>query len=142
MFFFLGEQKAGVSKFIESYLSWKLPLSRYGLRPDHPFVEDYASCQMAILPDGFFDMADRDLIRFRRSAGGWCFSENGVVLDDGTHVDADLVFLATGFEGKDKLRSVLPEPFRGLVVNKSSMMPLYRYPHVNQPITRQTHQHN
>uniref|UniRef100_A0A0D9Z301 Flavin-containing monooxygenase n=1 Tax=Oryza glumipatula TaxID=40148 RepID=A0A0D9Z301_9ORYZ len=119
-------QKAGVSKFIESYLSWKLPLSRYGLRPDHPFVEDYASCQMAILPDGFFDMADRDLIRFRRSAGGWCFSENGVVLDDGTHVDADLVFLATGFEGKDKLRSVLPEPFRGLVVNKSSMMPLYR----------------
>ncbi|KAF0891301.1 hypothetical protein E2562_009476 [Oryza meyeriana var. granulata] len=118
--------KAGVSKFIESYLSWKLPLSKYGLRPEHPFVEDYASCQMAILPDGFFEMADRDMIRFRRSAGGWCFSENGVVLDDGTEVEADLVFLATGFEGKDKLRSVLPEPFRGLIINKSSMMPLYR----------------
>uniref|UniRef100_A0A0D9VQB6 Flavin-containing monooxygenase n=1 Tax=Leersia perrieri TaxID=77586 RepID=A0A0D9VQB6_9ORYZ len=118
--------KAGVSKFIESYLSWKLPLSKYGLRPDHPFVEDYASCQMAILPDGFFEMADRDLIRFKRSTGGWCFSENGVVLDDGTEIEADLVFLATGFEGKDKLRSVLPEPFRGLIINKSSMMPLYR----------------
>lgn len=121
-----GEQRAGVSKFIESYLSWKLPLGKYGLKPEHPFVEDYASCQMAILPDGFFEMADRDLIRFRR-ASGWCFSENGIVLEDGTEVEADLVFLATGFEGKDKLRAVLPEPFRGLAVNKSSMMPLYRY---------------
>ncbi|CAL4937897.1 unnamed protein product [Urochloa decumbens] len=117
--------RAGVSKFIESYLSWKLPLAKYGLRPDHPFVEDYASCQMAILPDGFFDMADRDMIRFKR-ASTWCFSENGVVLEDGTEVQADLVFLATGFEGKDKLRAVLPKPFRDLVVDKSGMMPLYR----------------
>jgi dimethylaniline monooxygenase (N-oxide forming) len=121
-------QRAGVSKFIESYLAWKLPLDKYGLRPDHPFVEDYASCQMAILPDGFFDMADRDMIRFKRAGpGGWCFSRNGVLLDDGTEVEADLVFLATGFEGKDKVRAVLPEPFRGLVVDRSGMMPLYRY---------------
>ncbi|KAK3148198.1 hypothetical protein QOZ80_3BG0291970 [Eleusine coracana subsp. coracana] len=117
--------RSGVSKFIESYLAWKLPLDKYGLRPDHPFVEDYASCQMAILPDGFFDMADQDMIRFKR-ASGWCFSEKGVVLDDGTEVEADLVFLATGFEGKDKLRAVLPDPFRGLVQDKSGMMPLYR----------------
>uniref|UniRef100_M8C0V0 Flavin-containing monooxygenase n=1 Tax=Aegilops tauschii TaxID=37682 RepID=M8C0V0_AEGTA len=118
--------RAGVSKFIESYLSWKLPLGKYGLTPDHPFVEDYASCQMAILPEGFFDMADRGLVRFQRASAGWCFSENGVVLDDGTKVEADLVFLATGFEGKDKPGEVLPKPFRDLVVGKSSMMPLYR----------------
>ncbi|VAH87010.1 unnamed protein product [Triticum turgidum subsp. durum] len=118
--------RAGVSKFIESYLSWKLPLGKYGLTPDHPFVEDYASCQMAILPEGFFDMADRGLVCFKRTSAGWCFSQNGVVLDDGTKVEADLVFLATGFEGKDKLREVLPKPFRDLVVGKSSMMPLYR----------------
>ncbi|XP_051184034.1 probable flavin-containing monooxygenase 1 [Lolium perenne] len=118
--------RTAVSKFIESYLSWKLPLGKYGLTPDHPFVEDYASCQMAILPDGFFDMADRGLVRFQRASGGWSFCEDGVVLADGTKVEADLVFLATGFEGKDKLRAVLPDPFRSLVVNKSSMMPLYR----------------
>uniref|UniRef100_A0A453IXZ4 Flavin-containing monooxygenase n=1 Tax=Aegilops tauschii subsp. strangulata TaxID=200361 RepID=A0A453IXZ4_AEGTS len=118
--------RAGVSKFIESYLSWKLPLGKYGLTPDHPFVEDYASCQMAILPEAFFEMADRGLVRFQRASAGWCFSENGVVLNDGTKVEADLVFLATGFEGKDKLREVLPKPFRDLVVGKSSMMPLYR----------------
>ncbi|KAM0864667.1 hypothetical protein ACQ4PT_043768 [Festuca glaucescens] len=122
----LSPLRAAVSKFIESYLSWKLPLGKYGLTPDHPFVEDYASCQMAILPDGFFDMADRGLVRFQRASGGWSFCEDGVVLADGTKVEADLVFLATGFEGKDKLRAVLPDPFRSLVVNKSSMMPLYR----------------
>ncbi|OEL14681.1 hypothetical protein BAE44_0024300 [Dichanthelium oligosanthes] len=54
-------RRAGVSKFIESYLTWKLSLNKYGLKPAHPFVEGYASCQMAILPDGFFEMADRDL---------------------------------------------------------------------------------
>uniref|UniRef100_A0A453IY19 Flavin-containing monooxygenase n=2 Tax=Aegilops tauschii TaxID=37682 RepID=A0A453IY19_AEGTS len=117
--------RAGVSKFIESYLSWKLPLGKYGLTPDHPFVEDYASCQLAFLPEGFFDMADRGLVRFKRAPDGWWLSENGVVLEDGTEVEADLVFLATGFEGTDKLREVLPKPFRGLLVNKSSMIPLY-----------------
>ncbi|CAO2150683.1 unnamed protein product [Urochloa humidicola] len=118
--------KAGVSKFIESYLTWKLPLSKYGIKPPHPFVESYSSCQMAILPDGFFEMADRGLIRFKRVSSSWCFSENGVILEDGTQVEADIVFLATGFNGNDKLRTVLPEPFRGLVVNKSGMIPLYR----------------
>ncbi|CAO2148740.1 unnamed protein product [Urochloa humidicola] len=118
--------KAGVSKFIESYLTWKLPLSKYGIKPPHPFLESYASCQMAILPDGFFEMADRGLIRFKRVSAGWCFSENGVILEDGTEVEADVVFLATGFDGTDKLRTVLPEPFCDLIVNKSGMIPLYR----------------
>nr|CAD1838047.1 unnamed protein product [Ananas comosus var. bracteatus] len=104
----------GVSKFIESYLTWKLPLEKYGLKPDHPFDEDYASCQMAILPENFFAEADRGLIRFEKSSR-WCFWEKGVVLDDGTKLEADIVFLATGFDGKKKLRSVLPEPFRGLI---------------------------
>ncbi|KAI3913042.1 hypothetical protein MKX01_028769 [Papaver californicum] len=40
--------RKGGSKFIESYLEWKLPLQKYGLKPSHPFEEDYTSCQMAI----------------------------------------------------------------------------------------------
>ncbi|KAH0969715.1 hypothetical protein GBA52_028311 [Prunus armeniaca] len=31
--------RMAISKFIESYLVWKLPLVKYGLKPDHPFVE-------------------------------------------------------------------------------------------------------
>lgn len=115
-----------MSKFIESYLTWKLPLDKYGLKPDHPFVEDYASCQMAILPENFFAEADEGRIMFKRSSQ-WRFWEGGVVLDDDTKLEADVVLLATGFDGKQKLRSVLPEPYRGLIVDSSGVMPLYRY---------------
>lgn len=117
-----------VSKFIESYLTWKLPLRKYGLKPDHPFLEDYASCQMAILPDTFFDEADRGMIRFERPASpDWCFWEGGVLLDDGsTKLEADLVLLATGYDGKAKLKLVLPEPYRGLIDDPSGVLPLYR----------------
>lgn len=121
----LTPMRRGVSKFIESYLAWKLPLEKYGLKPDHPFEEDYASCQMAILPDNFFTEADQGRISFARSSKWW-FYEKGVVLDDGTKLEADLVFLATGFNGKKKLRSVLPEPFCGLIEDASGIMPLYR----------------
>ncbi|KAK1302574.1 putative flavin-containing monooxygenase 1 [Acorus calamus] len=117
--------RSGVSKFIESYLSWKLPLDKYGLRPEHPFVEDYASCQMAILPDNFFKEADKGMIKFKKSSNWW-FYENGIELEDHTRLEADVVLLATGFEGKKKLRSVLPEPFCGLVEDSSGLMPLYR----------------
>lgn len=127
-------QKKGVSKFIESYLAWKLPLDKYGLRPDHPFDEDYASCQMAILPNSFFAEADQGRIRFKRSAKWW-FWERGVELDDGTKLEADVVFLATGFDGKKKMKTVLPDPFFGLIEDKSGVMPLYRYIHAHLLIT-------
>ncbi|XP_042472377.1 probable flavin-containing monooxygenase 1 [Zingiber officinale] len=125
----LSPLRKGVSKFIESYLAWKLPLDKYGLRPDHPFLEDYASCQMAILPENFFAEADRGLIRFKR-ANQLCFWEGGVTLEsdgnDCTKLEADVVLLATGYDGKTKLTSVLPGPYRGLVVDSSGVMPLYR----------------
>lgn len=120
-----GKQRKAVSKFIESYLTWKLPLKKYGLVPDHPFEEDYASCQMAILPGSFFPQADQGRIRFKKSSK-WRFWEGGIELDDGTKLEADVVILATGFDGKLKLKSILPEPYRDLIENKSGIMPLYR----------------
>ncbi|CAN6539570.1 unnamed protein product [Malus baccata var. baccata] len=114
-----------VSKFIESYLEWKLPLVKYGLKPDHPFLEDYASCQMAILPENFFAEADKGKILFKRSSKWWFWS-GGIEFEDNTKLQADVVLLATGYEGKQKLQSILPEPFRSLMVDTSGIMPLYR----------------
>ncbi|XP_059633246.1 probable flavin-containing monooxygenase 1 isoform X2 [Cornus florida] len=114
-----------MSKIIESYLVWKLPLEKYGLKPDHPFEEDYASCQMAILPENFFDEADKGNIAFKR-ASKWWFWEGGVEFEDNTRLEADVVVLATGYDGKKKLKSILPEPFRSLIEFPSGMMPLYR----------------
>ncbi|KAK6941249.1 Flavin monooxygenase-like [Dillenia turbinata] len=117
--------KYAVSKFVESYLTWKLPLDKYGLRPEHPFLEDYASCQMAILPENFFEEADKGTIRFKR-AFKWWFWDGGIEFEDNTKLEADIVFLSTGFDGKKKLKTILPEPFRSLLEYPSGLMPLYR----------------
>ncbi|KAL7592209.1 hypothetical protein Lser_V15G32787 [Lactuca serriola] len=117
--------RKAASKIIESYILWKLPLVKYGLKPDHPFEEDYASCQMAILPESFFHEADKGKINFKR-ASNWWFWEGGIEFEDNTKLEADVVLLATGYDGKKKLRDVLPEPFRSFLEFPSGMMPLYR----------------
>lgn len=117
--------RRGISKFIESYLLWKLPLEKYGLKPEHPFVEDYASCQMAIMPENFFSEAEKGQIVFKK-ASKWWFWNGGIELEDNTKLNADVVVLATGFDGKKKLKTILPEPFSSLLEYPSGIMPLYR----------------
>jgi len=41
---------------MEYYLLWKLPLEKYGLILEHPFEEDYASFQMAIMPENLSEV--------------------------------------------------------------------------------------
>ncbi|XP_033135165.1 probable flavin-containing monooxygenase 1 [Brassica rapa] len=117
--------RAMVSKFIESYVTWKLPLEKYGLKPDHPFEEDYASCQMAIIPENFFEEADKGMIRFKKTPK-WCFCDEGIEFEDGTTLEADVVILATGYDGDKKLKAIIPEPFRSWLEFPWGLMPLYR----------------
>ncbi|XP_057958731.1 probable flavin-containing monooxygenase 1 [Malania oleifera] len=121
----LSPMRRAVSKFIESYLAWKLPLGKYGLKPDHPFEEDYASCQMPVLPGNFFSEADKGRILFKRISKWW-FWRGGIEFEDGTKLDADVVIFATGFDGMKKLKALLPEPFCSLTEDSSGIMPLYR----------------
>jgi len=100
-------------------------LEKYGLKPEHPFVEDYASCQMAIMPENFFSEAEKGKIVFKK-ASKWWFWNGGIEFEDNTKLNADVVILATGFDGKKKLRTILPEPFRSLLEYSSGIMPLYR----------------
>ncbi|PIN26097.1 Flavin-containing monooxygenase [Handroanthus impetiginosus] len=122
----LSPMRRAVSKIIESYLTWKLPLEKYGLKPNHPFDEDYASCQMAILPENFFPLADSGYIAFKRATSMWWFYERGVQFEDDSKLEADVVILATGFDGNQKLRAIIPDPFCSLLEFPSGMMPLYR----------------
>ncbi|XP_057736754.1 probable flavin-containing monooxygenase 1 [Arachis stenosperma] len=124
----LSPMRRGMSKFIESYLLWKLPLEKYGLIPDHSFDEDYASCQMAILPENFFSEAEKGKIAFKKASSKWWFWEGGIEFDDNTKLEADVVVLATGYDGKQKLKSIMEEPFRSLLdyPSASGVMPLYR----------------
>ncbi|XP_038884267.1 probable flavin-containing monooxygenase 1 [Benincasa hispida] len=117
--------RKAISKFIESYLTWKLPLEKYGLKPEHPFEEDYASCQMAIMPNNFFEEAKKGKILFKKTSKWWFWSD-GVQFEDNTKLEADVVILNTGFQGKQKLQSLLPHPFNTLLVDSSGIIPLYR----------------
>ncbi|KAE8665296.1 putative flavin-containing monooxygenase 1 [Hibiscus syriacus] len=121
----LSPLRKAVSKFIESYLVWKLPLEKYGLKPEHPFEEDYASCQMAILPENFFSEADKGKIVFKKTPKWW-FWNKGLEIEDDTKIEADVVLLATGFDGKKKIHDLLPHPFSSLISDSSGIMPLYR----------------
>lgn len=133
VFFIKNKQIRKVfSKFIESYLTWKMPLEKYGLKPEHSFEEDYASCQMAIMPNTFFEEADKGKIVFKKTTKWWFWS-GGVVFDEQdnnnttTKLEADVVIFNTGFQGKLKLQSLLPHPFNTLLVDSSDIVPLYRY---------------
>ncbi|KAH9804955.1 putative flavin-containing monooxygenase 1 [Citrus sinensis] len=92
---------------------------------DHPFEEDYASCQMAILPENFFSEAEKGNILFKR-ASKWWFWSGGIEFEDKSKLEADVVLLATGYDGKKKLQSILPKPFSSLLADSSGIMPLYR----------------
>ena len=105
---------------------WKLPLEKYALKPDHPFEEDYASCQMAIIPENFFEEADKGMIRFKKTPK-WCFCDEGIGFEDGTTLEADVVILATGYDGDKKLKAIIPEPFPSWLEFPWGLMPLYRY---------------
>lgn len=102
-------------------------MEKYGLKPEHPFEEDYASCQMAIIPDDFFTEADKGKIVFKRASSKWWFYKGGIEFDDNTKIEADIVVFATGYDGKKKLKAILPEPFKSLMEYSSGIMPLYRY---------------
>ncbi|CAH2036863.1 unnamed protein product [Thlaspi arvense] len=105
---------------------WVVPhYWKYGLTPDHSFEEDYASCQMAILPENFFEEADKGMIRFKKTSKWW-FYEQGIEFEDGTTLEADVVILATGYDGKKKLKAIVPEPFRTWLEFPCGVMPLYR----------------
>ncbi|KAK7265478.1 hypothetical protein RJT34_33098 [Clitoria ternatea] len=121
----LSPLRRGVSKFIESYILWKLPLEKYGLKPEHSFEEDYASCQMAIMPENFFSEVEKGKIVFKK-VSKWWFWNGGIEFEDNSKLEADVVVLATGFDGKKKLKAIMPEPFGSLLEYPTGIMPLYR----------------
>lgn len=80
---------------------------------------------MAIMPENFFSEADKGKIVFKK-ASKWWFWEGGIEFEDNTKVEADVVILCTGFDGKKKLTDILPQPFRSFLDYPSGIMPLYR----------------
>ncbi|CAN6198803.1 unnamed protein product [Urochloa humidicola] len=117
-----------ISKVTESYYKRALPLREYGMEPDTGFAGSLSSCKIGMLPDAFYDKVRSGSVIIRRS-GAFSFCEDGLVLDGGrVVVPADLVILATGFRGDQKLRDMFVSPrVKDIVAGSSdTTVPLYR----------------
>lgn len=121
-------QRWGISKFVESYLRWKLPLKKYRMIPKHSFLQQASSCKIFFLPQNFYAKVEEGSIVLKQSKG-FCFCKEGLILDGESHpLKADIVILATGYKGQEKLRNIFTsQTFQNYIMGSStSTLPLYR----------------
>ncbi|KAK6118654.1 hypothetical protein DH2020_047567 [Rehmannia glutinosa] len=124
---FSGLLRWGISKFVESHIRKKLRLAKHGMVPNHSFFKEVNSCSVATVPEGFFDRVDQGSIVLKK-AQHFSFCNKGVVVDGETEpLEIDLLILATGFRGLNKLKAAFSSPaFRDLMDKEDTRLPLYR----------------
>ncbi|KAF5193010.1 flavin-dependent monooxygenase [Thalictrum thalictroides] len=116
------------SKFVESYLKWKLHLKKYNMIPKQSFNKDAFSCTIAITPDNFFDRVEEGSIILKKSAT-FSFCKNGLMIEgDIAPLETDVVILATGYKGDEKLKNIfVSSTFQKYIFGASNTtVPLYR----------------
>ncbi|XP_010242872.1 PREDICTED: probable flavin-containing monooxygenase 1 isoform X2 [Nelumbo nucifera] len=117
------------SKFVESYLRWKLPLKKYGMIPKHSFFQQISMCSITILPDKFYDRVAEGSIVLKKSKS-FSFCKDGLMIEDEiAPLQTDIVIFATGYKGDQKLKDIFTSPtFQEQVIGlPTTTVPLYRY---------------
>ncbi|PKI64715.1 probable flavin-containing monooxygenase 1 [Punica granatum] len=118
----------GITKFTESYLRWKLPLGKYGMIPDHSFLQDVSSGSIFSLPEDFYDKVEKGNIILKRSRG-FGFAEEGVILErEDRPIRTDLAILATSYKADRKLINIFESPIlqKYIAHSPTSVIPLFR----------------
>ncbi|XP_055815447.1 probable flavin-containing monooxygenase 1 [Solanum dulcamara] len=118
------------SKFVESYIKHKHRLAKHGMLPAHSFLNELSSCTLAIVPEGFYDRVEEGSIKLVKKEETVGFSKEGIMLKGHAElIKSDLVILATGFKGIDKLKHIFEsskyQEFIG-GLDDSAAVPLYR----------------
>ncbi|KAG6424201.1 hypothetical protein SASPL_114615 [Salvia splendens] len=123
----LKPMRWAMSKFVESYIRWKLPLKKYGMIPKERFLDEIVACQIYMLPETFYDKVENGSIVLQKSQN-LSFCEDGLIIDNANHIKADVVIFATGYKGDEKLANIFKSPtFKNYIIgSRDSAIPLYR----------------
>ncbi|GLT95016.1 hypothetical protein SLE2022_127230 [Rubroshorea leprosula] len=117
-----------ISKFVECYIKWNVPLKKHGMVPQHSFFEDISSCQIGMLPENFYDKVEEGSIVLKK-AQSFAFCNQGLILDGGANpLETDVVILATGYKGDLKLKNIFASQiFQELMMGSPDfIVPLHR----------------
>ncbi|KAI3712214.1 hypothetical protein L1987_70765 [Smallanthus sonchifolius] len=117
-----------ISKLVETYIKTKIPLAKFNMVPERSFSKDLHSCVLAALPQDFFTRLETGSISMKKSPS-FSFYNDGIMIDgENKGIEADLVILATGFRGIQKLKSIFTSQEFGelIAVSPDSRVPLYR----------------
>ncbi|PIA46966.1 hypothetical protein AQUCO_01500479v1 [Aquilegia coerulea] len=117
-----------ISKFVESYIRWKLPLKKYNMMPKHSWDKDFSAGTISITPEKFYHRVDEGSIILKKSTT-FSFWKDGVMISDNNErIETDLVILATGYKGDQKLKNIFASPtFQKYIMGSSkSTVQLYR----------------
>ncbi|KAF3625173.1 putative flavin-containing monooxygenase 1-like [Capsicum annuum] len=111
---------------LADYFPWGLNLGYLYLC----FLNDLSSCSLAVVPEGFYDRVEEGSIKLIKKAENFGFSKEGIVFEGQAEpVKFDLVILATGFKGIDKLKHIFESPnYQEFIAGSddSTTVPLYR----------------
>nr|XP_016487517.1 PREDICTED: probable flavin-containing monooxygenase 1 [Nicotiana tabacum]XP_016487518.1 PREDICTED: probable flavin-containing monooxygenase 1 [Nicotiana tabacum]XP_016487520.1 PREDICTED: probable flavin-containing monooxygenase 1 [Nicotiana tabacum] len=80
--------------------------------PDHSFLKELSSCSVSKLPEGFYDRVEEGSIKLiKNKAENFGSSKEGILLEGQAEpIKSNLVILATGFNGIDKLKHIFESP--------------------------------
>uniref|UniRef100_A0ACD5XV98 Uncharacterized protein n=1 Tax=Avena sativa TaxID=4498 RepID=A0ACD5XV98_AVESA len=117
-----------ISAATGAYYRKAIPMREHGMEPGHGFARCVSSCLISMLPDGFYDRVKEGSVVFQRSRSSFSFCQDGLVLDKQRVVPADVVILATGFRGDQKLRNMFASPrVKDIIAGApGTAAPLYR----------------
>ncbi|GJR65315.1 probable flavin-containing monooxygenase 1 [Tanacetum coccineum] len=117
-----------ISKLVETHIKRKLPLTKFNMIPEHNFSMDMRSCLIAALPSDFFNRIETGSILMKKCPR-FSFYNDGVLIDgESKPIQADIVILATGFGGTQKLKNIFTsQDFSdSIAVSPDSRVGLYR----------------